>query len=415
MKKQFVWLLMLVCMLAGCSDGDEVFYETNDDLLNKNGIADVAAVFCREEVVEEEKVIYYGIRQGKDWFALFDIASGSLEKDWYGKARDYVRGKNPIFTMRQVDLWAGKLENGDYAMTYMYGEENTIHQLVRLSDRSGVEYGFMLDTENEWVDEYLSENRFFVYSLNSGKLQIWTFDGNLFADDVCWTGICATGFQNDKLWGGYTDSKGGFHEGISDEPFERNRRIHMGFGEYAEFYIKKIGIEESIETDWGYAFLPYYKTDYGSQSRFDLFLINGGKLVFVPIIHGGSLRNWYKESLLVYNNRDGYNSRVVSSEGKIIAELEPYSAYEEAEPVSYEEGISLSGDCFYRTNFVSCKTVWLVNVDKLDAFASNAQKTMALVKKEGTLWSYRCDIVNKDGSKDRFEFKLDVEAGKIIY
>ncbi len=138
-------------------------------------------------------------------------------------------------------------------------------------------------------------------------------------------------------------------------------------------------------------------------------------MVFVPIIHGGSLRNWYKESLLVYNNRNGYNSRVVSSEGKIIAELEPYSAYEEAEPVSYEEGISFSGDCFYRTNFVSCKTVWLVNVDKLDAFASDAQKTMALVKKEGTLWSYRCDIVNKDGSKDRFEFKLDIEAGKIIY
>lgn len=420
MKKQFAWFLMLACiLLAGCSDGDEVYYETNDDLLNKNGIVDVAIVFQKLEVEESTKVIYYGIRQGKDWFALFDVASGSLEKDWYGKTRDYVRPKGLSHQTSAIPYWGDRLENGDYAVVYHYeyrGE--SVSQLVRLLDSLDVEYGFFINDSEIYGVIVLSDNRFLMRT-GENEWKIWDFEGNLIAEDV-WYGKGVnrtyTGFQNDKFLVGYTDKEGDFYEVVADEPIERNRKVHLGYGEYAEFYIEDVGVSCSIETDWGYAFLPIYDDIDMYQGRFDLFLINSGKLIFVPMIHLGSeyLRNWYKNSLLVY----GGQSSVVSPDGKVIAEFMRNSGLEKVEPVSYEEGIGFLSDdfnFFYRTNYVTGETVWSVSVDKLDAFASDAQKTMALVKKEGTLWSYRCDIVNKDGSKDRFEFKLDIEAGKIIY
>lgn len=48
------------------------------------------------------------------------------------------------------------------------------------------------------------------------------------------------GFQEDKVIIGYYDEKGTFQEVLGTEKFERNRKIHTGYGNYEEFYIQSL-------------------------------------------------------------------------------------------------------------------------------------------------------------------------------
>ena len=81
------FISLLTLCLVGCSKDDEISYVTDNELLNRNNITDVTHLFTWEKY-EEKQDFCYGIRKGKDWFALFDNA-GTLRKEWYGKDRGY--------------------------------------------------------------------------------------------------------------------------------------------------------------------------------------------------------------------------------------------------------------------------------------------------------------------------------------
>lgn len=416
MKKQLVWFMLLLgLVLAGCSDENDVFYETNDEFLKKNGIEDVVKVFHKDNVENETSVMYYGNRKGKDWFALFDAKSGILLEEWYGKDREYVRPEFDISTVSMFRL-CSKLKSGGYAYVY-YFYPDEIKQLVRLRDNQKVEYGVELDDDIS-LHEALTENR--IYGLKNPEYEyvIFDFEGNVLVRDASKTideegqEYLFTGFKDDKVWIGYYDEEGDFHEVVSSEKFERNRKVHMGYGEYEEFYIKTIGCSDLLKTERGYAFLSFYygNTDYKKRLT-DVFFINGDKLVFVPlsqIYYNSYLRNWYAGSVLAGGRF------VMSLDGEILKEFVT-TVSKDDEPVSYDEAIRCNDRSIYRYNYLKGESVWSVNIDKLDEIESDAKVTMTLLAKNEELWSYQCEIVNRDGSKSHFKFELNVETGKITY
>ena len=48
---------------------------------------------------------------------------------------------------------------------------------------------------------------------------------------------------------GYADENKNWHETIGLEPFERNRTVNLGYGEYKNFYVERIYTRRFIMTE----------------------------------------------------------------------------------------------------------------------------------------------------------------------
>ena len=95
----FSFLLMILLVVTGCSNDEE--YVTNDELLKANNITDVTHLFLQEKQ-EDGQTFYYGIRKGKDWFALFDNAE-VLREEWYGKDNSYDPSASGSIMLKEFD------------------------------------------------------------------------------------------------------------------------------------------------------------------------------------------------------------------------------------------------------------------------------------------------------------------------
>lgn len=200
--KKLLSVFLLFCtswLIIGCGE-DEIYYETNDEFLNQNNITDVIKVFGRGRLSNNEsKTMYYGIRKGKDWFALFDSQSGAFLEEWYGKERNYKRSEG-IYEGSTGDYYpCEQLENGKYVGYYLFEPEEII-QIFRLSDNQQVEYGFELQDKGMYYSS-ITENRF-LFEAEIGKYVVYDFKGNVIATD-------AHQFQDDDLNGyiGFKEDK----------------------------------------------------------------------------------------------------------------------------------------------------------------------------------------------------------------
>lgn len=418
--KQLIGLFMLLFVFTfwGCGN-DEIIYETNDYFLTKNNITDVVKVFERRSVENDTQMIYFCNRKGKDWFALFNLKSGLLIEEWYGNERFYVNDGGPHDFMPEetVPIFK-KLKNGEYV--YKCNFEGT-YQIVYLLNNQSVRYGFVLE-RNMSISKVL-EGKGFIGMLNnddgSYKQVIYDFDGNICVENVYVNEEPNTwyiGFIEGKVWIGIYDQNEDIQEIIGADIFERNRKVHIGYGEYDEFNIQGIRVNNLVKSDWGYAFQPSYFTDNGIRYNCDLFLINKGQLIFVPFTYNSydfnnRLRNWFNESILVTKRY------VFSSAGKLIIELSEYTVQDSDEPVSYKDVIRFDswGNKFLRYDCVENREVWNTEIDKPENIQPNARITMTLLEKKGQIWSYRYNIVNEDGSKSEFKFNLNVETGEVTY
>lgn len=402
------WLLgvamWLVFLCSGCGD-DEITYYTSD-LFAKNNITDVVRVFQSGQVEEGASEIYYGIRKGKDWFALFDKKSGLLKEEWYGKERFYDNKKEPLISGTQLDFFK-KLKNGEYV--HIYGFDG-VRQIVYLLPDQKVKYGWTLE-EDTWLLEVVEGKGFLGIKEGNTGLVVYDFEGDICVNnasremiDGC---VWCVGFQEDKVWVGFCDEKGNFREVIGDENFERKRKVHLGYGEYKDIFIDKISIGGVIKTSFGYVLKPFYDYDYYCS---DIFFINNGRLIFIPLDkgYGRDFREWYDGSFLV----DG--KYVLSSDGNKLVEF-TRDASGDLEPLSCSIAVECGDRTFCCYDYVKNEQKWYTFIDKLNNVQSDAKITMSLLEKRESVWKYRCDIVNRDGSKSNFKFELNIEDGKMTY
>ncbi len=404
MKQNVIVWMVLSLFLLGCSENDKVVYETENALLNQNNITDVVQVF--QEVSQEEGTLLYGNRKGKDWFGLFNSSSGMLQEEWYGKDRYYERPE--MLSLPSGSFYLSfpfkKLHNENYAFLYYFTPEEVI-QAVYLCENQQVEYGFIKD-ENMTVISVIEEDRFQGFFDNETPI-IYDFEGKIYVDGFSSNTEYSfyTGFCNDKVWLGYYNDEDNWQEIIGTETFERNRRIHLGYGEYEDFYINNINIRNLTATDWGFVFVSIYR------SFLDVFCINEGMIydyISLPLKHDGQIRNWLDENILIDK------SIVLSPKAELVAEFTE-SVDDSDEIISMEEGIRFQYNSFSRINYAEGTTIWETGVEKLYSVPSDARIIMTVKDKGATLWLYHCDIVNLDGSRSAFEFDLNIETGEISY
>lgn len=414
MKKLIgAWLLLGTLLLSGCGGDEKIAYVTDDELLARNGITDVVLLYQKGSV-EGEMTVYYANRKGKDWIALFD-RSGALLDEWYGQDRECPKTEDSI-------LWGssifGDLGDGNYVFLLLNGYDK-LKQIVFLQADGTVKYGFFPDEKGFEYLTVMKGKGFFGRKSGENTLFICDFDGNVLVEDIVQNSfeeerVWYSGFQGDKAWVGHYDEEGNFQEAVGEEPFKRNRKYHVGYGEYEEFNVEVFSIDDPLKTDWGYAFLPKYGGNNQTYS-YDVFVINEGRLIDVMLAdeYPYTLYNWYEKSILVCGKY------VVSPEGEVIAEFKR-KVETGAEPLSYTETIGCYKAGYYnkamiRYDHTDGEQLWFSPIEKLIDIPTDSHITVTLVEKKDPLWRYRCEVVNQDGSKINFTFDLHVETGEITY
>lgn len=431
--KKILSICILVSLLAlfGCEKNESVIeeqqsaelYEINDVLLNQNNIKDVVKVFERYDIDNNTAKLYYGNRKGKDWFAIFNNL-GSLAAEWYGKNRYYQyqpgeRSESNLVLFQQMN-------NGEYVYVYNFWPEN-IRQVVFLGEKGNVKYGFEL---NESISiQKILPNVGFLAGIE-GITYLLDLDGKTIANEVNWSPEKSyyMGLQNGNMWIGYYDQNNVWKELQSQEKFEKNRKVHLGYGEYKDYVLSSFWIDgsNSIKMDWGQAFIPSYRSTPMDCQVLDVLLIKDGRIKLVLLGVNRNLGydviyNWYNQSIIVSGKY------VVSPEGEVKAEYvdNHFVVYDRrtvecpVEPISYEEAIGFGWGIYSEDimlyNGVKGEIIWNTTIDKIRKAAYDSKKSAILLNKGNQEWLYQCEIVNKDGSKETFRFRVNIENGEVTY
>lgn len=426
MKVKVLFLSLLMCgTLAACgSDDDEMSYVTTDPFLNQNNITDVARLYW-DIAVDENTVLYWGNRKGKEWFALFDKGNGALLKEWYGKEQN---DNGPFYHRGNISVKRFKSNT----IAFLRGNEGG---LVLLHENQKVEYCTFMDGTSYLIKGIISEDR--CLCSNGNIESIFDFKGNMIAEDAAYAGKeVYTGFQDNKLWAGYCDANGDFKEMRTLDDFERDRTYQEEeYDEYEEFHVDVVGINNYVQKDgYGYAILPRY-IDYiegvpmlALEGRDVLFLNEKDGVIYVHYHDEcyGILDDWYEDSIILWHSdHNNHSLSVFTMKGEKIVDrvnlrcstdniYDVYGVY----PIAYDEAICfcrIGGVSALRNNFSSETTIWSTGVEKLNKVPSDARITFTLKEKNAQSWLVQCDVVNRDGSKSEFSFHLNIETGEIQY
>lgn len=426
--KKILSICVLLTLIAfiGCDKAFEVKYPSfiNDDvLLNQNNITDVVKVFERYNIDNNTAKLYYGNRKGKDWFAIFNN-SGSLAAEWYGKSRHYEYQPG-VISERDQALFQ-RMDKGECVYVYNFWPEN-IRQVVFLSDNGSVRYGFELNESTSILK--MLPNVGFIAGID-GITCIIDLDGQTIANEVNWSPEKSyyMGLQNGNMWIGYYDQSNVWKELKSEGKFEKNRKVHLGYGEYKDYVLSSFWIDSSnsIKTDWGQAFLPSYGSTPMDCPILDVLLIKDGEITLVPLgvkRNWGydAIYNWYNQSIIV----DG--KYVVSPEGELNAEYvdNDFVVYDRrtvvcpVEPISYEEAVGFGWGIYSYDimlyDGVTGEIIWNTTISKIRNAEYDSKKSAVLLDKGNKEWLYECEIVNKDGSKETFKFRVNIENGEVTY
>lgn len=258
-----------------------------------------------------------------------------------------------------------------------------------------------------------------------------------------------TGIKNEKMWIGMFDehTKEQLKEWICAENFNRKLEINLGYGEIETMRLSAFHSEKSIyKTNWGFVMIPYYTerdanwTGVGSVEPTgggtrDILLLNGDKMIVYPLNYP-SIENlcWFQESVIVLSYEYDYGGiyTVISPEGEKIAEwgnnaFESDNIESDQYPLSYTEGIFIYLESDYnvedntysnyysiiRHNYQTGKDVWKTTIPFLKDIEGDARINTTILEQSNSIWKYRIDITNRDGSKKQVTFTVDVETGKV--
>lgn len=404
--------LYLCLFISGCEKDDVSYY--SDEFLRSSGITDVEICFESKPIDSENSVWYYGLRKGKEWFALFDKSKKSLVKEWYGKAQSSSElGDLSSFYSCPDPV---KFDNNEYLLWYnpfcgRLGDD--VIALIHLQEDGTVKYvndGVCA----EMVPHYFIHGKGWL-GFADGKRCIYdNYFENIIINDVNMTNFESehiyTGFQNNRLWIGFlNDSLVITKEYVSDNAFDRDRKIHLGYGEYMEYSIKSVSIGSHIKTKSGIFFIPRYLTTENEYISQDVAVFKDEKIELYKLENklNGNLLEWYNESILI-----DYKY-VLSKNGEKVCEGDFFRVnYDYNIPVSYKSWMHMNKYGIYMYNIEDgCSWYTLFDTQVPD----NSKIEYTLLKQDNSIWTFKRNIVNYDGSKSSVTFEIDIETGKLLY
>lgn len=454
MGKQFVWVvLFLITLLGGCSKDEvaespaeesqsdsywDLFPDINPDDFKEGSL----------RVANSSGAGYWftGIKDEKFWIGLFS----DDQTDGYAKLLDeWMADEKLEPSIKQIGVASPLSTNFGY-VTYgcfvNYEIESSLDGekiYVMVLKDNAVEY-WETDLLEDFPspqyfclgDQYIYLDKEYYLGDRDNDKRLYDIEGKLIADDlsslITEDTTYISYFNGDKLSILIGDSKIVNIWSTSDS-FDRNRRYHVGYGEYEEFYINDVAFDyfnPVTRTDWGFIIAPHYNGQYSP----DLFLLNDRKIHCIRNIDHWDF--WYDNSILAYQprtitNTDKEHCLVLSPKGEILAEFEDCNFGDSymvericQEPCSYVDIIKvIRADTWVDSTVVSVEkydlqnqnSVWKVNIDALGSSSIKDKFVASILEKNKDNWTMEVSVTSFDGKTKTVKFSLDINTGEISY
>lgn len=280
----------------------------------------------------------------------------------------------------------------------------------------------------EWEQE--RRNNFYDYKVkNREGFDMLSITPCAYNEDTAFL----TGIKNEKMWIGMFNlhTKEQLKEWNGTKTVERTIKIDKGYGEYEILDVSYFTCDLK-STEWGFVAIPKYAhrvlsggiSDPGKfETGKDILLLNGDKMIVYPLNYPAIANPcWFQESVFVsYKKSDNEDyCAILSPMGNLIMEWIATKSRKIGEPISYTEGIILhepeSGIdqwSVIRHNYQTGKDVWKTSIPSLKDIEDDARINTTILEQSNSIWKYRIDITNYDGSKKQVIFTVDVETGKV--
>lgn len=227
-----------------------------------------------------------------------------------------------------------------------------------------------------------------------------------------------SGLKDDKLWlaSFKVEDKSPIINWTDELPFNRNRRIYKGYGEYEDVTIQQITLLQAMPFNQNFvASLSYnFGKDY---SYYALLFKQSSQTKEIQIKEGGfGISSWYENSII--NNDCCYS---LFGDTLYIAEkgfgYSNVGTLYTSELISHEEAIYSHRDNkgFFvgKRSFKLGEDLWHIQVPQLNDEPADAKIEVSVEDKSTPVWKFNVNITHYDGTKKNVTFEVDTDNGTI--
>ena len=454
MIRKLPFMLIALCFLLSCG-GDSLNYEPDYlppaepdipkfedfEVENPKGINKNTLNFH----YTNDSTFMLGFRDKKMWVGCFNSNTKKQLNEWNG-TEDYPDSNTrisltDIYFIDALNMFVGygyicTSDNGnqDRALFCLNNKNNTI-TCHPMND---------YNTAELYEDAILFGNTD-LYSIKDNHIILSSTTKYTENDSTYFVGFSKDKIQI-RLYNEQTKEL--IHSWETKDSFDRNIRIHEGYGEYRDFHVNAISListhwgaeqVEIVKTSWGMALVPHYVQNIDEYNVCaDIFFLKDNEIIryrlgenIAGVIFVG-LQKWYKESIYV-DFADSKNERLIlSPEGELIVELsrnyyEPNkeNKYPLAYPISYTEAVYVGKmdtrpstyvmriDYTKEIGFNGYGSIWYTKIEGVKD--DHGRKTVNLLDNKTNNWIYQLDITSYDGSKQTIKFSVNINTGEIKY
>lgn len=377
-----------------------------------------------------DTVWLFCLRNQKPWFGMFDVKTKEQLSEWTSTSCSSLNSR-PAINFNPVRLSKGYafllLDSTSKYIQFFLNEEGIAVPFGVREILQGGEDLFKIKEIGGNILIYHPDVLGNLYSID-GKLVVNSINISEERDNGQYF---LTGFKENMTWFCFCSNEQTLqYFGI--EPYERNIKLHLGYGEYEDYYVKTLSLDDFwdrlIVTDWGCVYAP----SYGDRHLYkDLFLCKDGKMERMDAPAYFTLHNWYNGTFMVYEQGSVVGSTisyaVYSSDKEIVLEYEKQSQtyvdpFRSGDippvPVSYNEYIwngNWGGELRirrYSLQSSATNPIWQQVVRKV---SENAKVSWTLLDSQSSIWQYRIDVLEYDGSNRQIQFSVDINTGEIKY
>ena len=225
-----------------------------------------------------------------------------------------------------------------------------------------------------------------------------------------------SGLKDSKLWlaAFNAEDKSPIINWTDELPFNRNRRIYKGYGEYEDVTIQQIALLQTIPFNQNFvASLSY---NFGKDYHYNALLFKQSSQTKEVQVKRSEIFAGFQYSII--NNDCCYS---LSGDTLYIAEkgfgYSNVGTLYTSELISQEEAIYTHRDNkgFFvgRRSFKLGEDLWHIQVPQLNDEPADAKIEVSVEDNSKRVWKYNVNIIHYDGTKKNVTFEVDIDNGTI--
>ena len=426
MKKNICFYLVVLLCMAACVDNnsfDSEYPNAPSDYSEFGGYFVKDTVGFDKESIRisffNDSIWIWGLKNEKLWIGLFDANSKQQKSAWISKT-SFAFNEQLSISNSPVKLLDGfvlfldyRNEVNNYNVFPLLLMEDKVLALTPFEESWSSHVSDLGNKVYDWQSK--------IYIKEDNYARLYTRDGKEYADSVSLSASndkpFVWGFHEKKIWiGVFNDNATQLNEEfVSNEIYNRHKKIYQGYGEYLDYYIGYLWLDQCVHREWGYTFVSF-TTDISDYYIHDVFLCKDGTIKRLDCQM--SPLDWFNGSLLVYTSDNRSRTfTVYSPEAEALVTIENKDAYYEPlfmgsyEPINYTEYIQYQNNGLMLTRYkLDGTSLWTSSVKA--NIASNA-KCKQTITKFGEIWQHKIDVVNYDGSTEQIKFSVNIRTGEI--